>query len=427
MKEEFKQFVKDQNVLILGFAREGKATYRLLKEVGSAKSIGIADIENVETDNPSVSLHCGENYLDCIDEYDIVFKAPGIVLPKPLSEYRAFITSEVDCFLGFYRDKIIGVTGTKGKSTTSSLLYHTLSENGVPAVLAGNIGIPVFDVLDDIKDDTIIVLELSCHQLEFCRFSPHIAILLNLFEEHLDHYGTLENYFNAKRNIYKYQRKDDILYFGENVFFEEDNSYSKKIKITPDILPITDLSDIEDGKLCGEGNLKNCAFVYAVTKSLGLSDKQIIESIKTFKPLSHRLQFVGEINGVKYYDDSISTTSESAINAVKSLQNVGTILLGGMDRDIHYDSLVKFLTSSEVKNAICMYESGKRIFDMFEEIPDKNISVFYCETLEDAVKLAKKITPSHTSCVLSPASASYGPFKNFEERGDFFRKHIEEP
>ena len=199
--------IKDKSVLILGFGREGQSTLKAFLKAGSAKKITIADQKALSLEMEvfadaayadynlqSIDFCCGPQYQDFCDDYDLVMKSPGIVLKKDISMYETEILSQMQLFFEYYRDRIIGITGTKGKSTTTTLLHHILKESGRPAILAGNIGIPVFDILHEVTDESIFVIELSCHQLEYMTISPKWGILLNIYEEHLDHYGTLEKY-----------------------------------------------------------------------------------------------------------------------------------------------------------------------------------------------------------------------------------------
>jgi UDP-N-acetylmuramoylalanine--D-glutamate ligase len=202
------------------------------------------------------------------------------------------------------------------------LLYHILKTNDIPCLLAGNIGIPVFDIISDIKPETVVILELSCHQLEYCNYSPSLSLLLNIFEDHLDHYGSMTNYIRAKKNIYLHQHPLDVLFCNEDLRPSKLESVSRTIIVNRDGLPFDNMESINDVKLKGQHNLNNCAFVYYVSKSFGITDSEFIESLKSFEPLPHRLERIGSKNGVEYYDDSISTTVESAISAVKSIRNV---------------------------------------------------------------------------------------------------------
>ena len=214
-----KNLITDKHILILGYGREGKSTLHRVLQTGGFASVTVADQANVVTEDPRVQILSGVSYMDTLEHYDLVFKSPGIVLPKDPSLYTCTFTSQMEVFFLAYRDRIIGITGTQGKSTGTTLLYHILKENKRDVVLAGNIGIPAFDILEEIGPDTRIVCELSCHQLEYLNLSPHLAVLLNLHEEHLDHYGTMERYIRAKQQIYLHLKPEDKLLFVLSFFF----------------------------------------------------------------------------------------------------------------------------------------------------------------------------------------------------------------
>jgi len=425
MIELLSNIVKGKKVLILGFGKEGQSTYKLLSRLNTCGRLDISDIKRPQYRfGPDTEIYSGDTYMDCLDSYDIVFKSPGVILPKDIHEYKCKITSQTEVFLAAYNRQVIGITGTKGKSTVSSLLYHVMSNSGVKCILAGNIGTPVFDVIENIDKDTIIVLELSCHQLEYCNYSPATAVLLNIYEDHLDHYRSFEDYKKAKKNIFLHQRPTDTLYCGDDVMLENGEVASRVFFINSDILPFKSFESIGNVKLKGQHNLKNCAFVYIISKNFGVSDEEFISLLQTFRPLKHRLEYIGTKHGVEYFDDSISTTVESTINAIKSIENVETVILGGMDRGIDYNPLIKFLLKSKLKNIILMYESGKRIYELFQnEAGSHNKKIIYCSDLQEAAITAQNVTSKGSACLLSPASASYGHFKNFEERGDAF-KHL---
>lgn len=437
-----KKYTDGKNVLLLGFGREGKATYRRLCEAGGCASVTIADKNPVRDALPeSVKLIIGDSYQKTLNDYDIVFKSPGVVLEQPYDSYTCKITSQTEIFLEKYASQVIGITGTKGKSTTTTLIHHILSENGVDSVLTGNIGIPCFDVADSIHENTRVVFELSCHQLENIKFSPSAAVFLNLFEEHLDHYGTFEKYADAKRNIYRHQKQGDVLFCNTDVKPEISECSSRIITVsqkdsTADVFVPSDVISYEgekvnipvnDMKLAGNHNCYNVAVACAVCRMCGLSADDIMKSVCTYSPLPHRLEYIGTKDGVKYYDDSISTICAAAVQAVVSLKDVDTLLIGGMDRGIDYSELEEFLSDCTVSNIILMSDSGKRILDEIKSryTDEAFLSKLHLtEKLEGAVKLAKELTAKGTSCVMSPAAASYNDFKNFEERGDAFRELV---
>ncbi|MDE5587360.1 MAG: hypothetical protein K2I72_03200, partial [Bacilli bacterium] len=225
MKNKIFEELKEKRVLLLGFGKEGKSSYQFIRSMNQTKQIGIANLEPIQdfdfSGDPYLTFYIGEDYLKACYDYDIIIKGPGVVIKDYLSEeIKSRITCQTDLFLKYCRNKTIGITGTKGKSTTSSLLYHILQKLGKPSVLIGNIGIPVFDVLDDLEKDTICVLELGVHQLEFMKHSPNIAVILNIYEEHLDHYLSMEEYVNAKKNIYLHQTENDIFIAGNSPYLE---------------------------------------------------------------------------------------------------------------------------------------------------------------------------------------------------------------
>lgn len=421
--------IKNKNICILGFGREGRSTYELFKSVGGYKSITICDQNPLGHIDGAAVVTGKRKYQWNLDSFDIIMKSPGIVMRKnALSDYSK-LYSQAEIFLSVYRDRIIGVTGTKGKSTTSSLICHILKQCGKQAVLLGNIGIPPFD--GEINENDTIVLELSSHQLEYTSVSPKTAVFLNVFPEHLDHYGSFKKYYNAKKNIYLYQKAGDTLIAERSVVprgnYEGDLTIFGKnggIIINKDSFSYFGETVCLDSScpLIGEHNVNNIAAAYAAVKPHGITKAAFLSALSTFKPLPHRLENIGSRNGITYYDDSISTCSQTTIQALESLKNVGTVLIGGMDRGINYSPLISFLEAHDIPNVIFMYDTGKRIMAAFDNKPHR-FKAHFSENLEDAVTLAKRITPKGTICLLSPAAASYGFFKNFEDRGDKFKQY----
>lgn len=432
--------LNNKKILILGFGREGKSTYQFIRRYFPDMIIGIYDKNEIKDSLQNVTIHCGNTYQDILADYDMIIKSPGIVFYSKNSKDVKKLTSQTDIFLSLYRNQTIGITGTKGKSTTSSLIYHLLKCAGKDALLVGNIGVPVFDKLDMIKEDTIVVYEMSSHQLEYANYSPHIGLHLNIYQEHLDHYGTLEKYAAAKENIFKYQQKGDLFIYNKQ-FIDP----SRKFKA--DTITITNSCEdadmfIKDNRICfkgrelevneddillkGQHNLYNIGATYCVADYYGISNEVFYNAVKTFKPLPHRMEYVGEVNGVKYFNDSISTCCETTIQAVNSIKNIDTVILGGMDRGIEYKPLVDFLLASQVRNLILMPDIGHRIQNLImtgdRELTGKNL--FMVSDIEEAVKTAKKVTLQGMTCLFSPAAASYGFFKNFEERGEIYKKFV---
>ena len=387
--------INGKRILIWGYGREGQSTEQFLKRCCKPASVEVYE-----------GKRDGFNE----DAYDWIVKSPGIVYHEANLKYL----SQTEIFLEEYRDKVIGITGTKGKSTTSSMLYTVLKEcTDKKVIILGNIGQPCLDYFEEIDENTVVVFEMSCHQLAHCEVSPHIALFMNFYEEHLDYYETVERYFYAKSNIARYQKEGDYFFVGDNVPVIETKAQTVKMKRCSD--------QQFDLTILGEHNLYNAQFVYDIAVHLfGCKEEAVLTSMKHFKGLSHRLEHIGDVQGVAFYDDSISTIPEATISAVKSIPNVQTVLVGGMDRGINYDVLIRFIKEHEQYKFICMYDSGKRIYDAVGDC----VQCVYVPDLELAVLEAKKNTEKGRACVLSPAAASYGYFKNFEERGDLFKQYV---
>lgn len=454
---KFKDNFENKKIAIWGLGREGKSTINFFNTHNvKIKELGLLDSKEITLSNLNVENISNIKILDKEDDlnnYDIIFKSPGIVVKNTNIDITK-LTSQTEEFIKAFSNQIIGITGTKGKSTTSSLIYTILKKYYPNTILVGNIGIPCWGMLDEIDEDTKIIFELSCHQLEFINCSPHISVILNLYPEHLDHYITFEKYIAAKLNITNYQNKNDYLIYGKTVENYLKNTISKKINMNNYIkdrtIQISQNDKItikkDETHLLGEHNLFNIGIAYYICHNLyNISEKQFKSGLKDFNGLPHRLEYVATKNNVKYYDDSISTIGETTIEGVKALTCVNTLILGGMDRGIDYSDLINFLINEHlVKNIILMPNTGYRIYDELKskiknsnsltfieennqsKLIGKSTKFFYkVKDLNDAVQKAYLITEPHTNCLLSPAAASYGFFKNFEERGDKFKELVQ--
>ncbi len=395
-------FLNGKKVLIWGYGREGKSTENFIKTCCT---------------NVVVDVFEGDRKDIAEDQYDYIIKSPGIVMLEDNPKY----TSATELFLMEFRDQTIGITGTKGKSTTTALLAHALANSqDRPVLFLGNIGKPCLDYYSEITSDSIIVFEMSCHQLAHGDTSPHIGVFLNLYEDHLDYYKTMDKYFTAKSHIGAYQKPGDILLCGENVP-EFESAGDKKV------FGYDSSAYSYELKLLGEHNQYNANIVhYICCEIFDCEDGRVRSAMKDFAGLPHRLQFAGEYEGIRYYDDSISTIPEACIQASESVPDVQTLLVGGMDRGIDYDILEDFILKRNDLKFICMYASGERVKNETISRNDGKAvdNIYQVEDLEAAVEMAKKITDRNKACVLSPAAASYGYFKNFEHRGDVFQELI---
>lgn len=417
-----------KNILILGFGREGRSTLDFINRYITPLSVTVADLNPIDAVDGCMVVS-GADYQKGLERYDVIIKSPGVVYENPTEEILAKTTSQTTLFLSEFKDRTIGITGTKGKSTTTSLIYHILRENGRDVTLAGNIGIPPLSVADEMLEaDRLAVLEMSCHQLEYEIFSPHVALILNLYEDHLDHYITREKYVDAKRNIYRNQTDSDIFVCNNECVFELSEAKARTIPVGNKVFDNGFVSngvnialDSDSTRLVGRHNVFNIATAFEVTALYGISEVGFLSALKSFKPLAHRLEYVGTFRGVDYYDDSISTVCQTTIQAITSLECVDTVIIGGMDRGIDYTELVNFLRDNPVRNTILLPDSGYRIAKMLDAY---SIPYILAQDLENAVDIAVNVSEKGTKCVLSPAAASYGFFKNFEHRGEMFQEYL---
>lgn len=443
MIEQIVNKLKGKNLAILGMGREGKSTYQFIRTYLKEQTLTILDknpvVDDVLTKDDHLSLITGAAYLDSLEDYDLIIKTPGISLKdRSISSIKDKIISQMELFLEVNRKNVIGITGTKGKSTTSSLIYEMIKDQNKNCILAGNIGIPIFDVLKDCDSETLFVLEMSSHQLEYLKVSPHIGLILNLFEDHLDHAGSVEHYHTIKLNMFKFQTEEDFrIYSSSNetlalkvaqnrylsqaysidlvhstgtVYRKEKAIYFRDKKIYDTTLK---------RNLLGHHNLENIVFALTVIELLHLDLERAIRVANQFTTLAYRLESLGTFDDVTYYMSMLSTIPEATINDIEALENVNTLIFGGMDRGISYDQLIDYLKRSSIEHFICMPTTGHKIATY---LPKEK--VFLVETLKEAVEVAKKVTKKNTLCLLSPAASSYEQFKNYEEKGDRFREYV---
>jgi UDP-N-acetylmuramoyl-L-alanine---L-glutamate ligase len=454
MNKLLSHLLSNRKLLLLGFGREGRSTFRYIRKHFPDVTINIADRnpdllreapeKNME---PWFHQHLGTEYLESLADYQLIIKSPGVALPEGYTiKPGTILTSQTHLMLEAYHRQIIGVTGTKGKSTTSSLIYHLLQKSGIQSILVGNIGLPPFDQLDQVNDETRIAFEMSSHQLEDSILAPHIAVLLNLYPEHLDRYPSLEDYYGTKMRILSGQLEGDVFIYNEDIpvimsrisEFESERNYfsfssgyhmkngcylsGNRIIRCIDGSESDFISVTDDFALKGIHNKMNMMAAILAAQNAGADDQAIRQGLADFKGLEHRLEYVGEFKGIQFYNDSIATIPEAAIAAVKSLPGTDTIILGGYDRMLDYSELIGFLYQSRVKNFIFLGKAGLRMFEGFKAMGKTNKNLLEVKSMEEACALAFRLTAKGKICLLSPAAASYDSFKNFEERGRLFKK-----
>jgi len=437
--------LKNKKIVILGFGREGRDTFNFLRENFPEKEIGIADMldlsslsresQKIIENDQKTATHLGGDYLEKIKDYEVIVKSPGVppYIIEPYITKRQRVTSQTEIFFKECPGKIIGVTGTKGKSTTVALINKVLKDNGFNSYLVGNIGKPALSFLESATPEDIYVYEMSSHQLIGLKDSPYIAVLLNIFPEHLDYYKDFSEYADAKANItYHQTKKDYLVYDARNKTVKEIAKKSKAQKIAVSSVKLKETNFPLKGKF----NLKNIKAAIAVTKLFNVPRKKIIKSIQDFKPLPYRLEYLGTYKGIKFYNDALSTIPEATMAALDALgEDVETILLGGYDRGISFKKLVKKLLKSKIKTLIFFQTTGDIIWRELikqqessnpkESIAEK-YNAFMVQNMKDAVKLSFKYTHKGKICLLSTASPSFGIFRDYREKGDLFKKYVEE-
>lgn len=397
----------------------------------------------------------GENYLRNLSQFDILVRSPGVRRNQRLLDEAAAngvkITSPTQLFFEACPCKIIGVTGTKGKGTTSTLIYEMLKQAGKDAYLGGNIGLPPLVFLDQLTPESLVVLELSSFQLQDLHSSPHIGVMLMVTSEHLDYHRDLAEYIDAKRNILRFQSEKDFAVLNRDyVASNESDIYTKahiyqvslereceegcfikggkvvlRIKNDESRIMNQEIIDVKDILLPGKHNLENvCAAVMAAALA-GVSKDIIATVLRTFKGLEHRLELVGEIKGVKYYDDSFSTTPETAIAAIKSFTKPEILILGGSSKGSDFTQLgLTIARASNIKAIIGIGAEWSRIKSEIRNPKSEIPLIEGAMDMETIVRAAIKIAAPGDVVLLTPACASFDMFKNYKERGELFKEQV---
>lgn len=430
-QQQLTALLADRHILIAGYGREGKSTHALLQKLVPDAPFDIAC-------NDDEIFNLLDKATSSNKPYDLIIKSPGISTMKFEGRCNLnTITSQTDLFLQVYHDMTIAVTGTKGKSTTTTLIHHILSHtlgSQRHIVLAGNMGIPLFDILDQLDELSLIVAEFSCHQLENIHRAPHIGVILNLYQEHLDHYHDYHDYQMAKMQMMLRQESEDHCFYCTDSQDLVDRVAEVKTHVSTHLHPYSYSSNLQQlpSPLKGKHNLSNIAVAQQVTSLLGITADQFSNALNTFHGLPHRLELVGTFNGITFYNDSISTIPEATLAAVEALERVDTLILGGFDRGIDYTALADYLSDPEhygkqVSNLVFVGQAGARMLQEWTDRPDEPIQgrLTLVENDYDAiVRWCYQHTQRGRICLLSPAAASYDAFRNFEHRGDTFKSLI---
>lgn len=422
----------NKQIAVVGFGLEGASAARFLKAQGA--KVTICD-QNPELDIPAdYDKHLGSAYLKAIDNFDLIVRSPGI-RPWSLETTRP-VTSPTQLFLERCPAPVIGVTGTKGKGTTATLIAKLLEAAGHTAHLGGNIGTPMLDLLPQIKSSDFVVLELSSFQLIDVTISPHIAVVLMIEPDHLDWHPDIADYVRAKTNIARFQTVQDyVIYHAHNVYSKtiaETSSgrrlaYLSKaaahIENNEIVIENTTISNIKDVGLIGSHNLENiCAAVSAVWQ-ITQQKEAFKQTIMEFKGLEHRLEFVRELNNVKFYNDSFSTNPSACIAALRSFDHPIILIAGGSDKGAEFDGLGHEIMSRKLKKVLLIGDTGAKIAGVLERVGYDNFERLQGD-MKSFVRQAAQEAEHGDVVLLSPASASFGLFKSYKERGRRFKEAV---
>ena len=442
-------------IAVLGFGREGRSILKFLKKSQAWRRAEIRVLDR----------KLNRNYLKNLSKFDFVFRSPGV--PYNLKELQKArrsgvkFSSATTLFFNNCPSKIIGITGTKGKSTTATILYRILKAAHKPVFLAGNIGKPALDILPRLKKNSLVILELSSFQLQDLNKSPHIAVVLDVFPDHQNAHLNLKEYYDAKTNIARHQTKEDKAFFfsakGGSASGGKNSALSRRAaqksrgkKIAIDDKKFT-LFRPEDLKIMGYHNFKNAVMAATVALNLGIPKKTILRVVKNFNGLEHRLEFVRQIQKIKFYNDSASTNPQTTAAAIRAFSGMGNatsdkenrikknksnkhvaltssliLIAGGQDKGLSYKPLAQALKDSNTKLVVLFGENKNKIA---KSIKRSGAPIKFAKTLRQTVNIAYKcsrfyILDSKFFILFSPGAASFDMFKNYADRGQRFKKLI---
>jgi UDP-N-acetylmuramoylalanine--D-glutamate ligase len=436
---------KNKKVFILGMGKSGVSVAKLLAKdnqvlITDVKNDNLKEIEELQTLGVNVTIT--KDQLELFDDsFDYVVKNPGVKLDHPIvlkaEELKIPVITELEVAYNYLPDvKIVGITGSNGKTTTTTITYEFLKAAGLPVHLAGNIGYPLCDQINDIKKGDILVIEISSHQLaNLDKFRVNIGVLTNLYQVHLDHFKTYDNYKKTKMKIFNNQTSDDvaILNKGDQEVYElTKNLKAQKLyfssRVNADICIKDDalvyngekVALISDIRVKGMHNYENIMAAILVAKQFDISNNIIKEVLDNFAGVEHRIEFVKKVNGREFYNDSKATNVDSTITALKSFNNDVVLILGGLDRGHSFEGLTDYL--NHTTHIVCYGQTKLRIKDFAIK---NNIDVIVTDNLLEATKAAYNISKKGDTILLSPACASWDQYKCFEDRGNEFKQIVE--
>ncbi|WBW97955.1 UDP-N-acetylmuramoyl-L-alanine--D-glutamate ligase [Oceanirhabdus sp. W0125-5] len=451
--KEFKENIKGKKVAVVGIGVSNIPLIKKLAEYGSKitafdkKNHDDISVELLEEFNKlGINLCLGENYLEGLTGFDIVYRTPSMMPDNRYlvrcREEGAIITSEMEEFVKYCPAKIFAVTGSDGKTTTTSIIYEILKEEGYETWVGGNIGTPLFDKLDEMEKEHKVVLELSSFQLISMTQAIDVAVVTNLSPNHLDIHKDMDEYIDAKKNIFLYQTREDLLVINReneitNAFEKESKGLVTKFSLNREIkngafykdgkLYLGDqfVCNKEDIRLIGMHNVDNMLAAFCATKD-DVSIESMNKVASSFSGVEHRIEFVREVDGVKYYNDSIASSPTRTIAGLRGFNRPVILIAGGYDKNIPFDTLAKE-GFQYVKKLILVGLTKDKIRAEFEKEMSsrgKSIPIYEAKTFEETVEIAERISEYGDIVYLSPACASFDMFPNFMLRGEKFKELV---
>lgn len=452
--EEFNEYIRFRKVAVIGL---GVSNLPLLEYLYNKKAQVTVFDERTLEEIPEETINkintyefdtfFGKNCLENLNGFNVIFRSPSCLPTRPElqkeADRGAIVTTEVEMLMEMCPCKIIGVTGSDGKTTTTSLINAILQHAGYKTFLGGNIGTPLFTKLPEMEPNDIVVLELSSFQLMNMNISPDIAVITNITPNHLNIHKDYQEYIDAKKCIFKNQKENGILILnydnditrecskeanGKVIFFSSKTKLDSGFIVDDDIIKECNdgirkhILNTDEVILRGNHNFQNIATALAATKTLVDTDVAV-EAIKKFRPVEHRIEFVREIDGVKWYNDSASSSPTRTISGLNAFKENIILIAGGYDKNLEYEPLAKPVVD-KVSTLILIGQTAEKIYDVVKnesEKENKKININMCDTLEQTIEIAKKSAKKGDVVLFSPASASFDMFKNFADRGNKFK------
>ena len=455
--EEFEKYIKGKKVAIIGIGVSNIPLLDYFQNLGAIVTVfDKKNIDNIDKQiidkilNYCMGMSFGNGYLSKLKGFDIIFRSPSF---RPDTEELieeekrgALVTSEIEMLMKLTPSTVIGVTGSDGKTTTTSLIYEIIKEKGYKCFLGGNIGFPLFTKVNEMRPEDIVVLELSSFQLMDMDISPNISVVTNVSPNHLDIHKCYEEYIEAKANIFKFQKENNILVLN----YDNDITRNFAKRANGKVKFFSSKTKLENGVIYDDGMIKSCEdgirrhvintnnifikgvhnyenICAAICATASLVDVETQnKAISNFKGVEHRIEFVREIDGVKWYNDSIGTSPTRTIAGLNSFNEKIVLIAGGYDKHLDYTPIAKPIVD-HVSTLILVGATSKKIYSAVNaelEAENKTMDIYQCESLEQTVEMAYKLAKTGEVVLFSPASASFDMFKNFAERGNKFKELV---